>query len=133
MSCIDVTAASLTPELAAQLEADCSPESTCPMAISFEQALIDDRRQVLVDHINEVKLGKDRYPIRLTLKRRWRQVGFTFDGNEIRGLEQRPQTKSRWAQMSCSGNKVMQFLSEGHYVAKVVDAKVTMCRGRAGG
>ena len=46
-------------------------------------------------------------------------------GNRIRGLEQNPETKSRWAQMARSGKKVMQFLSEGRYVANVVDGKVT--------
>jgi len=52
-------------------------------------------------------------------------VDFVFEGNEIRGLEQNPQTKSRWAQVAQSGKKVMQFLSEGRYVANVVDGKVT--------
>jgi hypothetical protein len=55
-----------------------------------------------------------------------RQVDFVFDGNEIRGLEQNPETKSRWAQMARSGKKVMQFLSEGRYVANVVNGKVTL-------
>ena len=49
-----------------------------------------------------------------------------FEGNEVRGLEQNPQTKSRWAQMARSGKKVMQFLSEGRYVANVVDGKATL-------
>src|SRR5438046_3181506 len=53
------------------------------------------------------------YPARRTPKRGLRQVDFVFDGNEVRGLEQNPQTKSRWAQMARSGKKVMQFLSEG--------------------
>ena len=47
-----------------------------------------------------------------------------FEGNEIRGLEQNPQAKSRWAQMARSGKKVMQFLSDGRYAANVVDGKV---------
>ena len=51
---------------------------------------------------------------------------FVFDGNEILGLEQNPDTKSRWAQMARSGKKVMQFLSESRYVANVVDGKVTL-------
>jgi hypothetical protein len=59
-------------------------------------------------------------------------VDFVFDGNEIRGLEQNPETKSRWAQMVRAGKKVMQFLSEGRYVANVVDGKVTLCGRRAG-
>jgi hypothetical protein len=53
-------------------------------------------------------------------------VDFVFDGNTIRGLEQNPETKSRWAEMARSGIKVMQFLSGGRYVANVVDAKVTL-------
>jgi len=52
-------------------------------------------------------------------------VDFVFDGREIRGLEQNPETKSRWAEMARSGKKVMQFLSAGRYVANVVDGKIT--------
>lgn len=59
-------------------------------------------------------------------------MDFEFGGNEIRGLEQNPQTKSRWAQMARSGRKVMQFLSEGRYVANVADGKVTFYGGRPG-
>jgi hypothetical protein len=50
------------------------------------------------------------------------------DGNEIRGLEQNPDTKSRWAKLARSGKKVMQFLSGGRYVAVAVDGKVTLYR-----
>jgi hypothetical protein len=46
-------------------------------------------------------------------------VDFVFDRNEVRGLEQNPKTKSRWGEMARSGAKVMQFLSEGRYVANV--------------
>ena len=83
------------------------------MAISFEQALIEVWRQALVENAKVVVLGADRYPVRLTPKRRLRQVDFVFDGNKIRGLEQNPETKSRWAQMARAGKMVMQFLSEG--------------------
>ena len=92
---------------------------------SFEQTLVEVWRQALVENAKVVELGKESYPVRRTPKRGLRQVDFVFDGNEIRGLEQNPDTKSRWAQMARSGKKVMQFLSEGRYVANVVDAKVT--------
>ena len=42
-------------------------------------------------------------------------------GRELRGLEQNPETKSRWAKMAREGKKVMQFLEGGRYVAVVVD------------
>jgi len=88
--------------------------------------LIDIWRQALIENAKEVELGKERYPVRQTPKRGLRHVDFVFDGKKIRGLEQNPETKSRWAQMARSGKKVMQFLSKGHYVANVVDGKVTL-------
>jgi hypothetical protein len=93
---------------------------------SFEQTLVEVWRQALVENADVVELGTERYPVRRTPKRRLRQVDFVFDGDEIRGLEQNPETKSRWAQLARAGKKVMQFLSEGRYVANVVDGKVTM-------
>jgi|SRR5882762_8001306 len=99
---------------------------------SFEQTLVEVWRQALVENANFVELGRVRYLVRLTPKRGLRQVDFVFDGSKIRGLEQNPDTKSRWAQMARSGKKVMQFLSEGRYVASVVDGKVTLYGGRAG-
>jgi hypothetical protein len=96
------------------------------MAISFEQALIDVWRQVLVEDAKVVVLETERYPVRLTPRRHLREVDFIFDGNEIRGLEQNPETKSRWAQVARSGMKVMQFLEAGRYIANVADGKVTM-------
>ena len=95
------------------------------MKLSFEEAVIAVWRQALVENANTVKIGGESYPVRRTPKRGLRQVDFTFDGHEIRGLEQNPETKSRWAQLARSGKKVMQFLSEGRYVANVVDGKVT--------
>jgi len=92
---------------------------------SFEQTLLDVWRQVLIENANAVVLGGKRYSVRVTPRKGLRQVDFIFDGNEIRGLEQNPDTKSRWAQLARSGKKVMQFLSEGRYVANVVDGKVT--------
>ena len=96
------------------------------MAVSFEQALIDVWRQALVENVKVVVLGTEHYPVRLTPKRRLRQVDFTFNGNKIRGLEQNPETKSRWAQIARSGKKVMQFLEAGRYIANVADGKVTL-------
>jgi len=92
--------------------------------LSFEETLIKVWRQALVKNADAVELGTKRYPVRKTPKRRLRQVDFVFNENEVRGLEQNPETKSRWAQMARSGKKVMQFLSEGRYVANVVDGKV---------
>jgi hypothetical protein len=92
----------------------------------FEKTLIEVWRQVLVENADVVELGTGRYRARRTPKQGLRQVDFVFDGNEIRGLEQNPKTKSRWAEMARSGVKVMQFLSEGRYMANVADGKMTL-------
>jgi hypothetical protein len=95
------------------------------MQSAFEETLTQVWRQALVEDAKIVELGKKHYPVRRTAKRSLRQVDFVFDGRKIRGLEQNPETKSRWAELARSGKKVMQFLSEGRYLANVVDGGLT--------
>jgi hypothetical protein len=102
------------------------------MTSSLEEVLTEVWRQALVENAKTVELGSERYPVRRTPKKGLRQVDFVFEGNEIRGLEQNPQTKSQWALMARAGKKVMQFLSGGRYVANVVDGKVTLYGARGG-
>jgi hypothetical protein len=91
----------------------------------FDEILLTVWRQVLVDSGKRVVLGGDSFPVRRTTKHKLAQVDFEFEGTPIRGLEQNPQTKSRWAQLARKGLKVMQFLSAGRYVAVVYDGKIT--------
>lgn len=94
----------------------------------FEKALIDVWQQVLVDGAKTVSVEGKSYRVLKTPKKGLRQVDFVVDGRELRGLEQNPDTNSRWAQLAASGKKVMQFLSEGRYIAAVADGKVTLYR-----
>lgn len=96
------------------------------MELSFEETLIDVWRQAFAETARVVILDGKRYPIVRTSKRRLRQVEFVFDGKEVRGLEQNPETKSRWAATARGGKRVMQFLNAGRYVANVVDGKITL-------
>jgi hypothetical protein len=98
----------------------------CILKPTFEEMLIEAWRQAFAENAREVVLGTEQYPIVQTSRRRLLQVEIHFDGQEIRGLEQNPDTKSRWAAMARDGKKVMQFISEGRYFANVVDGKVTM-------
>jgi len=95
------------------------------MKLSLEQMLIEVWRQALVENVTVVEPDSRSYAVRRTPKRGLRQVDFVLDGNEIRGLEQNPQTKSRWAKLARTGKKVMQLRSEGGYVANAVDGKAT--------
>ena len=91
---------------------------------SLEDSLLAVYRQALVENKKTVSLESDVFPVRSTAKRKLKQVDFQFDGRELRGLEQNPLTKSRWAMMARSGRKLMQFLERGKYIAVVVDGKV---------
>jgi hypothetical protein len=95
------------------------------MQSSLEETLVEVWRQALVENRRVVQLGKQRSVVRRTPRRGLCQVDFTYKGSAIRGLEQNPDTKSRWAEWARSGKKVMQFLKEGRYVANVVDGRVT--------
>ena len=94
--------------------------------MKLSDALLSVWKQALVEDAKSVELERKTYPIKRTSRTRLRQVDFEFNGLELRGLEQNPETKSRWAQLAREGKKVMQFLSGGRYVANVVDGKATI-------
>jgi hypothetical protein len=94
------------------------------MTLSLEDTLLSVWRQALVENKRTVTLEGESFPVRSTAKRKLKQIDFQFAGRDLRGLEQNPDTKSRWAAMARSGQKVMQFLDGGRYVAVVAEGKV---------
>lgn len=94
--------------------------------MKLEDALAAVWRQALAENANLVELEGKRYPVRRTQRLRLRQVDFEFEGQEMRGIEQNPATKSRWAEMARAGRKVMQFTSGGRFFANVADGKATL-------
>lgn len=93
------------------------------MAASLEETLVSVWQQVMVDEAKTVTLEGRSFPVRRTSRSRLREVDFQFQGHELRGLEQNPETGSRWAQLARQGKKVMQFLHQRRYIAVVVDGK----------
>jgi hypothetical protein len=94
------------------------------MAESIEETLISVWRQAMVENATAVTAENRSYPVRRTSRSRLREVDFEFEGQMLRGLEQNPNTGSRWARLAREGKKVMQFLIDRRYVANVVDGKV---------
>jgi hypothetical protein len=90
----------------------------------FESALLAVWQQALIEKARRVSVEGDTYAVRSTQKRGLKQVDFRLGDRELRGLEQNPSTKSRWAAMARAGQKVMQFLERGQYIAVVADGKV---------
>ncbi len=97
--------------------------------MTLEEALLAVWRQALEENANIVDLGGRRYPVHRTKRRRLRQIDFELDGQSLRGIEQNPETSSRWAELARAGQKVMQFTSGGRYLANVADSKLTLYSG----
>lgn len=93
--------------------------------MTLEETLVSVWRQILVERAGTAEIDGVKYPAARTSTNRLWQVDFNFEGRPLRGIEQNPKTKSRWAQLARSGKRVMQFLDGGRYLAVVVDSKVT--------
>jgi hypothetical protein len=96
------------------------------MAETLEEILISVWRQALAEEARTVTVGRKSFPVRRTSRSRLREVDFQFEDHELRGLEQNPKTNSHWARLAREGEKVMQFLSAGRYIAVVVDGRVQL-------
>jgi hypothetical protein len=94
------------------------------MSASLETVLVSVWQQSLIDKKKIVEIDGESYPVRRTSKSKLEQIDFSFEGRVLRGLEQNPNTKSRWAKLAREGKQVMQFLDHGKYIAVVVDGKV---------
>ena len=104
--------------------------------MTLEETLLEIWRQALVDGAREIDLDGRRVSVCATAKRRLKEVDFSFEGRRLRGIEQNPETASRWAEMARKGAKIMQFTevpegpgqARGRFFANVADGKVTWYR-----
>lgn len=94
------------------------------MSTSLESALLSVWHESLIDKKKIVEIDGEIYSVKQTAKSKLKQIDFRFEGRELRGLEQNPHTKSRWARLAREGQKVMQFLEAGRYIAVVADGKI---------
>jgi hypothetical protein len=94
------------------------------MPQSLDDVLISVWRQAMIERAKTVKIDGNVYPVKSTNRRGLKQIDFSFAGRNLRGLEQNPDTKSRWAALARQGKNVMQFLENGRYLAVVVDGKL---------
>ena len=107
--------------------------------MKLDELLLEVWRQVLVEGTSSVEIDGRPYRVRTTPKRRLKEVDFTYEGRSLRGIEQNPETGSRWAEMARRGAKIMQFVevpgdeaqapARGRFFANVADGKVNWYRG----
>lgn len=96
-----------------------------PLSPQLQEALITVWQQALDACPKTIQVGDRTYPVRKT-RSGLIQIDFTFEGREVRALEQNPKTRSRWAALARAGHRVMQFLEQGRYIANVSDGKLTV-------
>ncbi len=92
---------------------------------TLAETLVRVWRQVLEDGAGEVDLDGRRFTVGRTRNLGLRTVAFTFGGSPVEGIEQNPQTRSRWAQLAQEGKRIMQFSSRGRYFANVCEGALT--------
>jgi hypothetical protein len=94
-------------------------------APTLAETLISIWRQVLVERKLSAEIGGRQYAVGVTRSSRLRTVEFPLQRHRFAGIEQNPDTASRWAALAREGQHIMQFNCDGRYVANVCDGKLT--------
>lgn len=92
--------------------------------MTLGETLVSVWQQALVDGSATVKLASGPYRVTRTRSRGLRIVEFEYDGRQLTGIEQNPETASKWAALARQGQRVMQFSLGGRYFANVAEGKV---------
>jgi len=92
--------------------------------MTLADVLVEVWRQVLVEGKTGVEVQGVTRRVGRT-RNGYRVVSFVFAERAIDGIEQNPNTRSRWAKLAQSGSLIMQFTSGGRYFANVCDGTVT--------
>jgi hypothetical protein len=89
--------------------------------MTLAETLVSLWQQALVDGCRTAELDGRSYSIGQTRSRRLRTIDFEYAGRHITGIEQNPDTASKWAALARQGQRVMQFSCEGRYFANVAE------------
>jgi hypothetical protein len=100
--------------------------------MTLGETLVSVWQQALVDESATVTLDSGPYRVTRTRSRGLKVVEFEFDGRQLTGIEQNPETASKWAALARQGQRVMQFNAGGRYFANVVEGKLTRYSAWAG-
>ena len=97
--------------------------------MTCEETLISAWKQVLVEGKDEVTLGADTFRVSFLRSKKLKAVDFRCGDFEIAGIQQNPNTASRWAELARQGKRIMQFRCAGRYIANVCEGKLNRYSG----
>ncbi|MBP1596784.1 MAG: hypothetical protein H6Q05_2161 [Acidobacteria bacterium] len=92
--------------------------------MTLGETLIEVWRQVLVEGKPRVELVDNSYPVTATRAKKLRTVQFEYASHHVDGIEQNPETASRWALLAREGKRVMQFTVGRRYIANVSEGEL---------
>ena len=76
------------------------------MPMSLEMILISVWEETLLDRKSGfAEMHGYAFPVTLTSRKKLKQVDFKFRGRRLRGIEQNPETNSRWAKIAKAGKE----------------------------
>ncbi len=93
--------------------------------MTLGETLIEVWQQVMVEGKTRVELADKSYPVTTTRAKKLRAARFDYESHRIDGIEQNPETGSRWALLAREGKRIMQFSFERRYIGNVSEGKLT--------
>ncbi len=81
-------------------------------------------RQAMVEDRPEVAIEARAFPVGRTRRQGLRTISLSLHDVLIEGIEQNPETKSRWAKLAQEGKRIMQFRIRGRYIANVCEGQL---------
>jgi hypothetical protein len=82
-------------------------------------------QQALAEGKSPIELEGKTYSVGSTRAKKLRTVRFHYADYRLDGIEQNPETTSRWAALAREGKRVMQFSYQHRYVANVCEGTLT--------
>jgi hypothetical protein len=92
--------------------------------MTLGESLISVWRQARVEKKAQVTLEGKSYPVTRTRGRKLLTVEFQIGPYRIVGIEQNPQTGSRWSLLAQQGKHVMQFRCKGRHIGNVCEEQL---------
>ncbi len=93
--------------------------------MTLADVLLSVWKQAMADESPEVEVEGRRYPVDRTRGKHLRVVALLVYDQAIEGIEQNPETSSRWAKLAKEGQRIMQFSCRGRYFANVGEGRLT--------
>ncbi len=92
--------------------------------MTLGETLVSVWQQVLVDARTTFEADGKAYPLKKTRRRGLRTIQFRWGPYDLEGIEQNPETNSRWAALAREGKRVMQFSFKGRYIGNVAEGEL---------